>query len=202
MHPPGGGAGLTAARIGHLRHEAVDSDSTGPLRSLVAAPPTTRRRSNSYHLVQEHPRTDKQGPVARAPSRTSPRAPGCRPRLCRMWSTDLSGSPETRERVEQALVELDYVPNFSARGLRTAGPGWSPWPCRLATSYSAEVAHHFVVAARSRAGPCRSRRPGGSTASTSCCRGPGPPDRRPDPQPGLVGDVGDPTGVSRCLRSC
>ena len=60
-------------------------------------------------------------------------------------------SPETRERVEQALVELDYVPNLSARGLRNGRTGVVALALPdLETSYSAEVAHHFVVAARQR----------------------------------------------------
>jgi DNA-binding LacI/PurR family transcriptional regulator len=60
-------------------------------------------------------------------------------------------SPETRARVERALAELDYVPNLSARGLRNGRTGLVALALPdLATSYSAEVAHHFVVAARQR----------------------------------------------------
>jgi DNA-binding LacI/PurR family transcriptional regulator len=60
-------------------------------------------------------------------------------------------SPETRSRVEQALVELDYVPNLSARGLRNGRTGVVALALPdLATSYSAELAHHFVVAAQRR----------------------------------------------------
>ena len=60
-------------------------------------------------------------------------------------------SPETRARVEQALLDLDYVPNLSARGLRNGRTGVVALALPdLATSYSAEVAHHFVVAARQR----------------------------------------------------
>jgi DNA-binding LacI/PurR family transcriptional regulator len=60
-------------------------------------------------------------------------------------------SPETRSRVEQALVELDYVPNLSARGLRNGRTGVVALALPdLATAYSAEVAHHFVVAAQQR----------------------------------------------------
>ena len=60
-------------------------------------------------------------------------------------------SPATRSRVEQALVELDYVPNLSARGLRNGRTGVVALALPdLATSYSAEVAHHFVVAAQTR----------------------------------------------------
>lgn len=58
-------------------------------------------------------------------------------------------SPATRQRVEQAVAELDYVPNFSARGLRNGRTGVIalalPW---LNTAYSAELAHQFVHQAR------------------------------------------------------
>ena len=60
-------------------------------------------------------------------------------------------SPETRSRVERALLELDYVPNLSARGLRNGRTGVVALALPdLTTSYSAEVAHHFVVAAQTR----------------------------------------------------
>ncbi len=59
--------------------------------------------------------------------------------------------PETRERVERALAELDYVPNLSARGLRNGRTGVIALALPdLATPYSAEMAHHFVEAAHSR----------------------------------------------------
>ena len=57
-------------------------------------------------------------------------------------------SPATRTRVEEALAELDYVPNLSARGLRNGRTGVIALALPdLATSYSAELAHHFVIAA-------------------------------------------------------
>ncbi|MET1007969.1 MAG: LacI family DNA-binding transcriptional regulator [Propionibacteriaceae bacterium] len=57
-------------------------------------------------------------------------------------------SPGTRTRVEEALAELDYVPNLSARGLRNGRTGVIALALPdLATSYSAELAHHFVLAA-------------------------------------------------------
>jgi DNA-binding LacI/PurR family transcriptional regulator len=60
-------------------------------------------------------------------------------------------SPATRSRVELALLELDYVPNLSARGLRNGRTGLVAVALPdLATSYSAELAHHFVVAAQER----------------------------------------------------
>ena len=60
-------------------------------------------------------------------------------------------SPETRSRVERALIELDYVPNLSARGLRSGRTGVVALALPdLATAYSAELTHHFVVAARER----------------------------------------------------
>lgn len=56
--------------------------------------------------------------------------------------------PETKERVEKALAQLDYVPNFSARGLRNGRSGVIALALPdLATAYSAETAHHFVEAA-------------------------------------------------------
>jgi DNA-binding LacI/PurR family transcriptional regulator len=60
-------------------------------------------------------------------------------------------SPQTRTRVEEALSALDYVPNLSARGLRNGRTGVIALALPdLATSYSAEMAHHFVVAAGER----------------------------------------------------
>ncbi|WP_308491834.1 LacI family DNA-binding transcriptional regulator [Microbacterium terrisoli] len=57
-------------------------------------------------------------------------------------------SPDTRARVEAALVELDYVPNLSARGLRNGRSGVIALALPdLATAYSAETAHAFVEAA-------------------------------------------------------
>jgi len=59
--------------------------------------------------------------------------------------------PETRERVEAALAELDYVPNLSARGLRNGRSGVIALALPdLATAYSAEMAHAFVEAAHER----------------------------------------------------
>ena len=59
-------------------------------------------------------------------------------------------TPATRERVERAMAELDYVPNFSARGLRNGRTGMIALALpELNTAYSAEMAHHFVNAARS-----------------------------------------------------
>ena len=58
-------------------------------------------------------------------------------------------SPATRERVELAMTELDYVPNFSARGLRNGRTGMIALALpELNTAYSAELAHHFVHHAR------------------------------------------------------
>lgn len=59
--------------------------------------------------------------------------------------------PETRERVERALAELDYVPNLGARGLRNGRYGLIALALPdLSTAYSAELAHHFVEEAHSR----------------------------------------------------
>lgn len=58
-------------------------------------------------------------------------------------------APTTRQRVEQAMAELDYVPNFSARGLRNGRTGVIALALpELNTAYSAELAHHFVHHAR------------------------------------------------------
>lgn len=59
--------------------------------------------------------------------------------------------PETRRKVEEALAELDYVPNLSARGLRNGRSGVITLALPdLATAYSAELAHHFVTLAQER----------------------------------------------------
>lgn len=56
---------------------------------------------------------------------------------------------DTRERVEQAMRKLDFVPNLSARSLRNGRSGVIavalPY---LATSFSAELLDHIVRAAR------------------------------------------------------
>ena len=57
-------------------------------------------------------------------------------------------SGPTRERVELAMAELDYVPNLSARGLRNGRSGVIALALPdLATPFSAEVAHHVVEVA-------------------------------------------------------
>lgn len=59
--------------------------------------------------------------------------------------------PETRARVEAALVELDYVPNMSARGLRNGRSGNIAIALPdLSTAYSAELARWFVELAHER----------------------------------------------------
>jgi DNA-binding LacI/PurR family transcriptional regulator len=58
---------------------------------------------------------------------------------------------ETRERVESALAQLDYVPNMSARGLRNGRSGNIALALPdLSTAYSAELARHFVELAHER----------------------------------------------------
>lgn len=57
-------------------------------------------------------------------------------------------SESTRLRVEQAMQELDYVPNLSARGLRNGRSGVIGLALPdLATPFSAELAHHIVEVA-------------------------------------------------------
>ncbi|NYE71132.1 LacI family DNA-binding transcriptional regulator [Microlunatus parietis] len=57
-------------------------------------------------------------------------------------------SEETRLRVDRALVELDYVPNLSARGLRNGRSDLIAVALPdLASAYSAEIAHHFITLA-------------------------------------------------------
>jgi len=57
----------------------------------------------------------------------------------------------TRQRVEDALAELEYVPNLSARGLRNGRSGVIALALPdLATPYSGEMAHAFVEAAHQR----------------------------------------------------
>ena len=58
---------------------------------------------------------------------------------------------ETRARVEAAMVELDFVPNLSARGLRQGRSGIIALALPdLATAYSAELVHRIVEAAHER----------------------------------------------------
>ncbi|HLT60455.1 MAG TPA: LacI family DNA-binding transcriptional regulator [Microlunatus sp.] len=60
-------------------------------------------------------------------------------------------SEETRLRVDRALVELDYVPNLSARGLRNGRSDLIAVALPdLASAYSAEMAHHFITLAGER----------------------------------------------------
>lgn len=70
-------------------------------------------------------------------------------------SNVLTGSavvrPETQERVEAAMRELDFVPNLSARGLRNGRSGVIAIALPdLATAFSAETLHHLVDAAHQR----------------------------------------------------
>ncbi len=59
--------------------------------------------------------------------------------------------PETRERVEQAVAELDYVPNLSARGLRNGRSGMIGLALPdLLRPYSAEITHLVVELAHQR----------------------------------------------------
>lgn len=59
--------------------------------------------------------------------------------------------PETQERVEAAMRELDFVPNLSARGLRNGRSGVIAIALPdLATSFSADMLHHLVDAAHRR----------------------------------------------------
>ncbi|WP_423922882.1 LacI family DNA-binding transcriptional regulator [Frigoribacterium sp. 2-23] len=59
--------------------------------------------------------------------------------------------PETKHRVESALAELDYVPNLSARGLRTGRTGSIALAFPdLSTPYTAEMTHWFVEVAHDR----------------------------------------------------
>ncbi|MCU1547417.1 MAG: LacI family transcriptional regulator, partial [Arthrobacter sp.] len=60
-------------------------------------------------------------------------------------------SERTRLRVEQALAELDYIPNLSARGLRNGRSGVIALALPdLRTPYSALLAHHVVEVGHAR----------------------------------------------------
>lgn len=60
-------------------------------------------------------------------------------------------SERTRFRVEQALAELDYIPNLSARGLRNGRSGVIALALPdLRTPYSALLAHHVVEVGHAR----------------------------------------------------
>jgi DNA-binding LacI/PurR family transcriptional regulator len=59
--------------------------------------------------------------------------------------------PETVERVESAMAELNFVPNLSARGLRNGRSGTIAVALPdLATPYSAELLHNIVEVAHAR----------------------------------------------------
>lgn len=59
--------------------------------------------------------------------------------------------PETVERVEAAMAELNFVPNLSARGLRNGRSGTIAVALPdLATPYSAELLHNIVEVAHAR----------------------------------------------------
>src|SRR6478609_7736108 len=59
--------------------------------------------------------------------------------------------PETQQRVESAMRELDFVPNLSARGLRKGRSGIIAVALPdLATAFSAELVHRIVEAAHER----------------------------------------------------
>lgn len=60
-------------------------------------------------------------------------------------------SGDTRARVERAMRKLDFVPNLSARGMRTGRSGTIAVALPdLATAYSAELVHSIVAAAHQR----------------------------------------------------
>src|SRR5690606_11834678 len=60
-------------------------------------------------------------------------------------------SGDTRARVEAAMRKLDFVPNLSARGLRSGRSGTIALALPdLATAYSAELLHRIVDAAHGR----------------------------------------------------
>jgi DNA-binding LacI/PurR family transcriptional regulator len=59
--------------------------------------------------------------------------------------------PETQARVEAAMRELDFVPNLSARGLRSGRSGTIAVALPdLATAFSADLLHYLVEAAHQR----------------------------------------------------
>ena len=60
-------------------------------------------------------------------------------------------TPQTRTRVQQAIDELGFVPNATARSLRLGRSGVVALALpELRAPYFAELAHHVVRAARSR----------------------------------------------------
>ena len=98
--------------------------------------------------------------------------------------------PATRARVEQAIAELGYQPNLSARSLRSGRTGAIALAVpELGLSYFAELAdcRHRAAEAGGR-GRARSSRPAATaTASSSCCQSAAQDDRRPDLQPARHG---------------
>lgn len=60
-------------------------------------------------------------------------------------------APPTRDRVERAITDLGYVPNLSARGLRSGRTGIVALVVpELRTPFSAELTHEFVELAHAR----------------------------------------------------
>lgn len=60
-------------------------------------------------------------------------------------------APATRDRVERAIADLGYVPNLSARGLRSGRTGIIALVVpELRTPFSAELTHEFVELAHAR----------------------------------------------------
>lgn len=93
--------------------------------------------------------SSKLGGVVRATVKDVARRAGVSPKtVSNVMNGIVPVSGPTRLRVEQAMAELDYVPNLSARGLRNGRSGVIGLALPdLATPFSAEIAHHIVEVA-------------------------------------------------------
>ena len=81
-----------------------------------------------------------------------------------------------RSKVQASIEALGYVPNISARSLRTGRSGLIGLAVpRITDPYFCDVAAAVIDAAAARGCPCSSsRRAGSSCGRTTCCSGGGP----------------------------
>lgn len=97
-------------------------------------------------------KTLQQGGVLRATVKDVARRAGVSPKtVSNVMNGIVPVSGPTRLRVEQAMQELDYVPNLSARGLRNGRSGVIGLALpNLGTPFSAELAQSLVEVAHAR----------------------------------------------------
>ncbi len=103
-------------------------------------------------IIRRRGVTNRYGVQMRATVRDVAKLAGVSPKtVSNVVNGQVPVSPATRGKVEQALSELDYVPNLSARGLRNGRTGVIALALpNLRTAYSAEMAQNIVDAAAAR----------------------------------------------------